>query len=205
MDFGFSASYVAIWIVVLFQGLLIVALLRQLAELRRLVEAGGLQGEDRLPVGSPAPRFAGFDVRSGQPVSSHTFSGSGGLVLFLSADCTVCRGLADRLRPPAMNGLPPIIAFCQGGEHSCAGFVKKLSLDVHLLLEGAEETAARYRVSGFPTAVVVDANQKIRGYGHPRNVEDLRQLLARSLDAASADVHGDGKLSPAVLSSKVSR
>jgi hypothetical protein len=193
MRFGFFASYIAIWILVLFQGLLVLALLRQLAELRRLVEQGGLQGEDRLPTGSPAPEFAGFDVRSGQQVGSHSLRGLGGVILFLSSECTVCKDLAASLRQPAMNGLPPIIAFCQGGEEACARFVKRLGLEVYLLLKGAEEIAARYHVSGFPTAVVVDGKGKIRAYGHPENVEDLRRLVARSLDADSANANFEEK------------
>lgn len=187
MRFDFFASYIAIWALVMSQCLLVLALLRQLAELRRLVEQGGLQSEDRLPTGSLAPEFAGFDVRSGRQVGSHSLSGLGGVILFLSPNCTVCKRLADSLRQPAMNGLPPIITFCQGGEQACARFIERLVLEVHLLLEGAEETATRYHVSGFPTAVVIDGKRKIRAYGHPENVDDLKRLVARSLGADLAD------------------
>lgn len=186
MSFSFFTSYIAIWVLVLFQGLLVIALLRQLAELRRLVEMGGFQ-EDRLPAGSPAPRFAGLDVRSGQQVSSYSLNGRGGVLLFLSPDCTVCKGLADSLRPPALNDLPPVIAFCQGGERACERFIKRLGPGVSLLFDVAGETAARYHVSGSPTAVVVDEKQRVRGYGNPQDVEDLKRLLARSLVAEAAE------------------
>ncbi len=202
MTFGFSASYIASWIVVLFQGLLIVFLLRQLAELRRLGEQGGLPGEDHLSTGSPAPEFAGFDARSGQQIGSRSLSGLGGVILFLSPDCTVCKGLAGSLRQPAMNDLPPIIALCPGGEQACAGVVKGLGLEVYLLFTGAEEMAARYHVSNFPTAVVVDAKQKIRGYGHPENVEDLKRLVADSLGADSINVNVEEKPHLAALGSR---
>jgi hypothetical protein len=205
MSFGFSASYIAIWAIVLFQALLIVALLRQLAELRRLLEMGGLQGEDHLPAGSAAPRFAGLDTRTGQQVGIRSLSGSGGAVLFLSPDCSVCENRVASMRQPAMIGLPPIVIFCQGGKQHCADFLKGLGSGVHLLQEGAEETAGRYGVSGFPTAVVIDANQKIRRYGHPKNVDDLRRLLARSLDANPEDADDELKPNLAVLSSKVSQ
>jgi hypothetical protein len=187
--FGFLASYIAIWVLVFFQGLLLLALLRQLAELRRLLEQGGLQADDHLLMGTSAPEFAGLDVHSGAQVGSQNLSGSGGVILFLSPECTVCEGLADRLGQPAVNGLPPIIALCQGGRQACAGFVKRLGLEIHLVLEGAEEIAARYQVSGFPTAVVIDGKQKIRAFGHPKNVEDLTRLVARSLgvDSITAD------------------
>lgn len=184
VNFSFSASYIAIWILVLFQGLLILALLRQLAELRSLMERGAFRGEDHLPVGSPAPKFAGRDLRTGQQVGSLSLSGSGGIILFVSPKCSVCKGLAYKLRQGVTNHLPPIVVFCNGGEQGCAYFVKRLASEIHLLTEGAEQTAARYHVSGFPTAIVVDGKQKIRGYGHPENLEDLEQLVARNVDAA---------------------
>ena len=186
MNFGFSASYIALWALVVFQGLVALALLKQLTELRRLVEQGGLLGEDWLPVGSPAPEFAGLDFRSGRHVSNRDLNGREVVILFLSA-CDVCIKLADNLRQAATNGLPPIVAFCRGGERSCAGIVKALPPEIHLLLESAEDTAARYRASRSPTTVVVDGKRRIRGYGHPENVEDLKRLLASSLGAGSRE------------------
>lgn len=203
MNFSFFASYIAIWILVLFQGLLILALLRQLAELHRLMERGVLQGEDRLLAGSRAPKFAGLDVRTGQQVGSHILNGSGGVILFLSPECVVCKSLADSLTQRAISRLPPIIVFCKGGEQGCSYFVKRLGLEIHLLREGAEETAARYHVSGFPTAIAVDGKQKIRGYGHPKNLEDLRQLLAREVDVVGEGVEQKPNLP--VYSSSASR
>jgi hypothetical protein len=205
MSFNFLASYIAIWVLVLFQGLLVLALLRQLAELRRLLEVGGLQGVDRLPVGSLAPDFAGFDLRSGRQVSGQSLSGTGGVMLFLSPECTVCKGLADSLRPPAVNDLPPTFVFCQGGERACARFVKRLGPGVHLLVGGAEEVATRYRVTGSPTAVVVDGERKVRGYGHPQNVEDLKRLVTGSLSAGPTGARTEVEPPLAVFSSGVTQ
>lgn len=201
---GSPASYVALWALVVFQGLLILVLLRQLAELRRLAAQGGLPSEDLLPAGSPAPDFAGRDLRSGLHVSSRDLDGRGGVILFLSA-CDVCKKLADNLRQGPTKDLPPIVAFCQGGEGSCAGIVKGLAPEVPLLLESAEKTAARYRVNSSPTAVVVDGKRRIRGYGHPENVEDLKRLLARSLGAGSREADPEEKMHPAVFNSRATQ
>jgi len=205
MSSSFLASYIVIWLLVVFQGLLVLALLRQLAELRRLVESGSLQDENRLPVGSLAPEFAGSDVRSGERVSIQSLGGRGGVILFLSAECSVCKDLADSLQQPAINELPPIIAFCQGGEQTCARIAKRMGSEVRLIFEGAAETAERYHAFGLPTAIVVDGERKIRGHGHPQEVEDIRRLLSRSLDADSADAGRVEQSQPAVLGSRVSR
>jgi hypothetical protein len=184
MGIEFLTSYIVIWVVVLFQSLLIVALLRELRELQRLVRHGSLLGADRLPTGAPVPKFAGVDWRSGQQVGNHSLNGIGGIVVFLSSDCSTCRDFAVSLRQPAIDGLPPIIAFCKGGEQGCQRLLKMADARVHLLLKGAEETAALFQVTGFPTAVVIDAKQRVRGYGHPKNIEDLKRLLEVSLDVS---------------------
>ena len=195
MKFTFFASYLAIWILVLFQGLLVLALLRQLAELRRLVELGGLHGEDRLPAGSLAPEFAGIDVRSGREVTLQSFSEVGGVLLFLVPDCNVCNGLANSIRPPVTDELPPVVVFCQDTEGHCAPFRERLGAQVHLLGK-SEETAERYQVFGSPTAIVIDGELKIRAYGHPQEIKDLKQLVARSLvtKATTANLQGSSHL-----------
>jgi hypothetical protein len=48
-------------------------------------------------------------------------------------------------------------------------------------LDRSNEIGARYHISRFPTAVVVDKEEKILAYGHPQSASDLKQLLGRSL------------------------
>jgi hypothetical protein len=200
VSFSFSASYAALWGLAIFQGLLILALLRQLAELRRLIEQRGLPSEGGLQVGTPAPEFEGIGFGSTRPVSLGDLNGQGGVILFLSA-CEVCIRLVDSLRQSSTIDLPPIVAFCQGGEVPCARIAKGLPPGVHVLLKSAEETAMRYGISSVPTAVVVDEKRAIRGYGHPEGIEDLRQLLARSLGEGPREVDSTGKPHASVLAS----
>jgi hypothetical protein len=92
MNFGFSASYVALWALVGFQGLLVLVVLRQLAELRQLVDQGTLPTEDWLPVGSQAPEFAGQDIHSGDFVSRSPSENSSQVLLnSLETKRSVCK------------------------------------------------------------------------------------------------------------------
>jgi thioredoxin-related protein len=125
-------------------------------------------------------------------VRSDSLGWQGAVLLFVAPECSVCKQLAESLQQAAMNGLPPIVAFCQGGVESCRPLVKALSGEVYVLVEGAEEVAAQYHVSGFPTAVVVDGEQKVRGYGRPENVEALRQLIEQSTSAGSSSMNVGG-------------
>ena len=87
-------SYIAVWSVVLFQGVVIFLLLRQLGTMY----LGTAQGvaRDGLPVGERAPDF---DVRDaeGRPLSLADFRGMPLLLVFGSPDCTPCRQLIPDL------------------------------------------------------------------------------------------------------------
>ena len=190
----FHISYIAVWVLVLFQGFLTLALLRRLEELRDLIKQsrGGeleesFQEDDPLPVGSKAPEFAGLDARSGKPIGIHNLDG-GGVLLFLSSECRLCRGLAESLGQYPLNGLPPIIAVCRGEKDAATFFGKRLSEDISIMSEGAEETAKLYHVSGYPASVVIGPGRTVRAYGQPNDVESLRDLLERSLSKDSTKV-----------------
>ncbi len=203
MSFPFIASYIAMWILVVFQGLLIVALLKQLGEVKQLVELRGVTGEDRLPAGTAAPNFEGLDLRTAQRMTTHVFDGQGGALLFLSPECGSCLDLANGLRQPALTRLPPIITFCQGSDSACASFVNRMGPEIYTLSDDDNNVAMRYHVDGSPTAIVINPDLTIGAYGHPVNIEDLKRLLARTLGTSEAKAEAETTESIAVLSSEV--
>ncbi len=179
MNFGLGLSYVALWAMLLFQGLLALALLRRVAELRELASHGVFPTDGSLEVGSSAPEFQSVDYRSRRQISNTQFAERERLILFLSA-CPACMQLADELRQVRHLDLPPIVVFCLGGERSCSGIIEKLAPEICAITEDAEEIAARFRIAGTPTAVAVDSENIIQGYGHARAVKDLQELLVQS-------------------------
>lgn len=203
MSFPFVASYIAMWLLVVFQGLLIVALLKQLGELKQLVELKGVAGEDQLPAGTEAPDFEGLDLRSGQRITTRVFAGQGGALLFLSPECGSCLDLANGLRQPALGALPPVLTFCQGDNSTCSSFVNRLGPEVYTLRDDDNDVATQYRVDGSPTAIVLSPELTIRGYGHPQNIEDLKRLLSRTLGTGKGNAE-TGTKSMSVVSSEVS-
>jgi hypothetical protein len=119
------------------------------------------------------------------------------MILFLSPGCTVCKALAQNFQFQPFQGAnsPVITAICCNGDtNTCADFGAGLGVNVRLLLDQANEIWARYRVSRFPTAVVVDKEEKIRAYGYPQSVKDLKQLLEHSVDKVQAQ-DGPGQTS----------
>lgn len=204
MSSPFITSYIAIWIVVVFQGLIVLALLRELTELRQKLEALGFQQDARLPIGSFAPDFTTVDVRSKKTVGLHNLKETGGAILFLTPHCGTCKDLANSMRAPALDGLPPIIVFCQGGDSTCARVFETLDPKAYSVHQHAEEIASRYHITGSPTVVLVDGEQKIRGYGHPEHFADLKKLLAHASDEHPATTK-ETEAQPVILGSTVAQ
>jgi len=178
MNFGFYSSYVALWIWVIFQGLLTLAIFRQVLELeKRETHATGMSGGKSL-VGARAPKFSGTDFRSGQPLNLNVFNGQGGVILFLAARCSVCRNLSRSLRDGVLESLPPIVAICTGDTKGVAKLGKRLAPQIPLLVDEREDATAVYKISGYPTAVVLDAERRIRAHDGISSPEDLKRLVA---------------------------
>jgi hypothetical protein len=67
-------------------------------------------------------------------------------------------------------------------------FGRRLSEDITLMSEGAEETAKLCQVSSYPALVMIGPRRIIRGHGHPNDVKSLRDLLELSLNRDPAEV-----------------
>jgi hypothetical protein len=175
MNFGLFATHIALWIVVAFQGLMIVALLLKLEKLQQLVERGA-----SAPIGSLAPEFTGrsqFD----QETSLSMFDGRGGILLFLAPGCSLCERLLGSIDTSQDMGLPKMLVVCRGDKDRCAGVVKRLGRDVAMIVDHTGTIASTYGATVFPRAVIVDGHKKIRGYSYPRTADDLRRAFQDDL------------------------
>lgn len=183
MSFSFISSYVLLWGLVLFQLLVILALLRQLVELRHQLEAGGAVDRSRLPIGTPAPHFS--KVALNGPRNAATIPPAReSVLLFLAASCAVCRGLADSLGRLDPNKSVPMVAVCLGDDSGCTPFAEQLAAVAPLVTDPAGTIAGLYRIRGYPTAVIIDDQGLIRGYGYPRTQRDLELTVEQALTTA---------------------
>ncbi len=180
MDFGFYSSYVALWIWVIFQGLLTLFIFRQVLELeKRAKNVVGL-ADGKALVGTRAPKFSGVDSVSGRRVDLNIFDGRGGVILFLSAHCSICRSLSKTLQDGLVESLPPMVGICTGDTKAAMKLQKYLAPQIPLLLDGAEDAVSAYKVSGYPTAVVLDSKRIVRGYHGVNSADDIKRLVASS-------------------------
>lgn len=172
--FSFSATYIALWAIVLFQGLLILAVMRQLGDVRAVPD--GSRSESLLPIGTPAPPFSAIDRRIGGPIELSTVADT--ILLFIASNCPTCRSLLKDLQHASWDGLPSVVGVCQ--EHSeRSRWYEQAPPQLQVIVDEATDLISRYRIASFPTAVIVDSHLIVRLYGHPDSAADLRQLYSR--------------------------
>jgi hypothetical protein len=180
VTFPVLPALLALWVIVLFQGLIILGLVRTLRDLQAAVQSGRLP--QRLPVGAEGPRFSGTDLRTGAEIDSSTLIGRELVILFLSDGCSFCRRLADGTRQVQVEPGQTRIAVCQGGPREAGVFVDLLASDIAVLADPDETLFSSFAISGTPSAVVVDGSGRISGSGGPRHSGELAALISTARD-----------------------
>jgi len=183
VTFPVLPALLVLWVIVLFQGFVILGLLRTLRDLQVAVRSGRLP--QRLPVGAEAPRFSGTDLRTGAVIDSAALVGRELVVLFLSDGCSFCRRLADGTRQVQVEPGQTRIAVCQGGPREASAFVDLLAIDVAVLPDPDETLFSSFAISSTPSAVVVDRDGRISGSGGPRHSGELATLVSTARDSAA--------------------
>ncbi len=192
MSGAWLASYIALWAVVLFQGLLIFLLLRQMG----VMYLGTAQGvaRDGLPVGERAPEFtvAGLD---GRPVSLVDFRELPLLLVFGSPNCAPCRTLAPDLNVFARERQEELrVLFLSRGEADDArGFASKNDLQVPVATHPDDDLPSKYRARVTPFAFLIDGEGVIRAKGLANNREHLEMLLRMASDGAADEARRQGR------------
>lgn len=189
MSIPLLPAFVLLWAIVLFEGLVIIGLVRTLRELQVAVESGRLPR--RLPVGAHAPQLIGTDLRTGAAIDSSELIGRELVILFLSDGCPFCRRLADGTRQVPVEPGQTRIAVCHSGPREASAFVELLAGDFAVLADPDGEVLSSFSITGTPAAVVVDETGRVSGSGGPRHSGELAALVSTARDSV---VGGDQPL-----------
>ena len=176
MSGAWLASYIALWAVVLFQGVVIFLLLRQLG----VMYLGTAQGvaRDGLPVGRSAPEFTVQDVQ-GRQLSLADFRGTSLLLIFGSANCAPCRALIPDLNVFAEERRSEldVLFLCQSEPEAARRFVAETGVRVPVAVQPDDTLADAYKARVTPFAFLIDGEGVIRAKGLANNREHLELLL----------------------------
>lgn len=187
-------SYIALWAVVLFQGLVIFILLRQLGVIY-LGTAQGVAG-DGLSPGERAPEFALPDL-DGREVALSGFRGLPLLLVFGSPSCGPCKALVPDLETFAAEKREQLrVLFLSRGEiEDAQRFAKEQDVRVPVAVHPDESLAEQYKVRVTPFAFLIDAEGVVRAKGLANNRAHLDMLVEQSANGGSPQQHEQaGKL-----------
>jgi hypothetical protein len=176
-----------LWLIVIVQGAIIVALVHQLAGIRRVANVGGQLGT-RLPIGSLAPQFAARDLQSKRPVLSSMLFGRRFVLCFMNADCQVCRSLAFELANKPADVLSGLVIYYNGSSDPDGTVFGSLAKKMLVLCKDAVDVAEVFQLEEFPVAIVIDESWRLVGNGYPVRVDDLVALLTAAPKPAAPAV-----------------
>ena len=170
------ASYIVLWGVVLFQGVAIFVLLRQLG----IMYLGTAQGvaRDGLAPGSKAPDFIveGID---GRPLSLAGYRGRSLLLVFGSPTCGPCRALIPDLHQFAAERAAEIdvLFLSHGTTDDARRLAQELEIHVPVASHPDESLAEKYKARVTPFAFLIDGEGVVRAKGLANNHAHLEMLV----------------------------
>ncbi len=183
------ASYIVLWAVVLFQGLVIFILLRQLGVMY-LGTARGV-AHDGLPVGERAPDF-NLPALEGRSISLADFRGLPLLLVFGSPDCSPCRRLIPDLNVFARDRVAEVrvLFLSRGAVEDSRRFVREHDVQVPLAVFPDEGLADKYKARVTPFAFLIDGEGVIRAKGLANNREHLDMLMRTGKEQMTRSADG---------------
>ena len=163
----FEISSIALWVVVLINLILTLAIIRHLSQQSAtLVET--------LPKGSIIPDFQAKSL-DGKTVTYEDFSGKSLVLVFVSPSCGHCRpiiGEVESLYASAVKEGFEIAFICDGDLDQTRSFVDEMNITIPILSASRINNSflKDYKIGGVPTYVIADSDKKVSAAGGLHNL-----------------------------------
>lgn len=177
----FYISYVAVWILVILQGLVLLGLVRIVYQLQHTVGTAGVsEGGSKvgLKSGQIAPTFSAVTL-SGALISSSDFTGRAVALLFLSTNCPSCVVTLYEMEALNYKVQGNVIVICRAKREECRRLAENHKLNATLVADEDEQISRLFGISSVPTAVLINESGHIQSYGYPERKE-LEEMLEGS-------------------------
>ncbi len=179
MDGLWLASYVVLWLFVVFLAVLVLLLYRQVGILHVALEPGGVSRGLDLGVAAPELVLKGT---GDQPVSLASLRGRFVLLVFGSPECKPCQELGSHLDSLVVrhhDQLTCLFVLIASPEQS-RSFAVHYQIKVPVVAAGGADLLSEYQIPGTPFAYVLDTGGIIRSKGMVNNLEHLELLLGEA-------------------------
>jgi len=177
----FVASYVLLWLIVLLQSTVVIALIRRVS-LDSSSKPEWSYRVQPLDQGSTAPEFAAMSLHDSSTITSKDFQGKRILLGFVTAGCVKCDEAVAQAPTVAKNYSASIVLLCGSTKRDCQEHFSNIRIDdgaIFLFDEGAG-IAGMYGVYGAPVFVLVDSDWRIEKYGAPHDEGHLETISTES-------------------------
>ena len=175
-------SYLTLWVLVILEGCLILALARMLGQLNRRLPPSGARVIDPGPdLGELVEGWEGVDLL-GKRVAFSFPRDRGIFLLYISPHCSVCAGLlpsARRFFKEINVEADAVWVMVLGSRDTQIAYAKQEAL-MHDPVLAEEQLPASWRLEGAPFGVWIDRQGKVQAKG----MVDRREHLESLRDAA---------------------
>lgn len=182
----FWISFAALWLLVVFQGIVLLGVTRGLLLVRGSGSDRGVPTPGSL-IGTRAPAFRTRDHRE-QTFDSSTVSGRSHALLFVSPGCAACTLTLAELKSLAGKARGDVYLVCRGTDDECRALARSGEDDLPMLLDASGEISDLYRISAVPTAVLIDEHDVIQTFGSPMRDGILARVHNAAEETAVAEV-----------------
>ena len=185
-------SQALLWIVVIVEGILLLALARQIGLLHQRLNVGGARIMNAGPkIGETVPALDAQDVNN-EHVTLGIERGKRALLLFISIGCGTCETLLPQIKQLARlerdNLEIKLVVFGNADLENGQKYAQKHGLDSTLPLIVSNDLGVQYRVSIAPYGLVIDRSGILRAKGLVNSYHDIESLLnAEEMGVRSID------------------
>jgi methylamine dehydrogenase accessory protein MauD len=171
-------SQILLWIVVIVQGVIILALARQIGVLHdRVAPAGALMNGAGPGVGEPSPRIEVHALAGNAiTVGGRLGAGKALLMLFVSSSCPICKKLIPIAKNFAKSERLDVLFVGDADPAEQRELIAQFELDEHCFVNGPE-VGMTYRIDKLPYAVLLDDAGTIAAKGLVNSREHFESLI----------------------------
>lgn len=163
MEAAFQVSYLLLWVLVIFQGLILLGLVN-----RSVRTYPATDDKPENLIGRAAPGFTA-PTTDGSLAKFASGPGSKRSLLFLSTDCSACvlvltTPQIDLVRSKGGGNLTVV---CRSPKAECEKLARTYLSGSSVVVDRDLRISQLYGVERVPTAVLVNENGVVTSYGHP--------------------------------------
>jgi len=183
------ASYVLLWVAVLFLGFLLLGTLKALGLLRwRLEQVEATMpsrlGRSGLRPGKKAPDFTLPSV-AGEPITLHQFTGRKVLLVFTQTGCSPCQKIVPELNRLQTNDDLQVLMVNNGQTEATRQWANDVRAKFPVLVQNHFSLSKRFEIFATPFAFLIDEKGIIASKGVVNNLEHVGYVLSARRDAAN--------------------